>query len=238
MPPFASILHLFAPLRAGEGAPTPHRIVFVPSLAYFVVLVMSWVTLFLVMSCPIFSPTHAFVSPNAPPQKPSHRCLFVFPTLEIGCVVLTCLPSSPSHGGVGRDAMYMYLSLRRVTRVRLRQKKWLTTTPADVSQSNFLCRLFPRPPQVNPASMPEGPQASAMVGEMKLVIPIPEELQAKEKARLQKEKDKLTADIETMQKRLSNKGFVDKAPEQVVAKARAELADLELKLTEVEAKLQ
>ena len=29
---------------------------------------MSWVTLFLVMSCPFFSPTHTFVTPNAPPQ--------------------------------------------------------------------------------------------------------------------------------------------------------------------------
>ena len=104
MPSLASILHLFAPLGAGDGAPTPHHIIVVANLAYFAILVMSLVTLLLVMSHPIFSPTHTFVSPNAPLQASKtllkQRCLFVFPTLKI--VALTCPPMPPKSWGRGR----------------------------------------------------------------------------------------------------------------------------------------
>ena len=102
MPSFGSILHFFAPLGAGEGAPTPHRIIFVANLAYFAILVMTRVTLFLVMAYPSFSTTHTFVRPNAPSQAPKNLLkgvLLVFPTLKIGCVVLTC-PHPPQIMGV------------------------------------------------------------------------------------------------------------------------------------------
>ena len=68
MPSIGSIDHPFAPPGAGEGAPTPQRTNFRAQFAYFAIFSSLVRTLFLVMSSPIFSPSHNFVRPNAPPQ--------------------------------------------------------------------------------------------------------------------------------------------------------------------------
>jgi valyl-tRNA synthetase len=47
----------------------------------------------------------------------------------------------------------------------------------------------------------------------------------KETARVQKEQDKLTKEIERLNKKLSNQGFLAKAPDAVINKEKGKLAD-------------
>ena len=60
----------------------------------------------------------------------------------------------------------------------------------------------------------------------------------KERARLEGEAAKLAAEIERVGRKLSNEGFVSKAPEQVVAAERAKLARYEENLAGVRAALE
>jgi valyl-tRNA synthetase len=59
----------------------------------------------------------------------------------------------------------------------------------------------------------------------------------KERSRLEKQNEKLEKEIEKLAGRLKAKGFVDKAPEDVVKKAKLELAELEEQLSKVKASL-
>lgn len=60
----------------------------------------------------------------------------------------------------------------------------------------------------------------------------------KERQRLEKQREKLVREIEKLAGRLKSKGFVDKAPEAVVAKAREELSELEDQAAKVGASLE
>ncbi len=60
----------------------------------------------------------------------------------------------------------------------------------------------------------------------------------KETARLQKELDKLTQEIGRLGKKLSNEGFLKKAPEQVVAKEREKLQGYQEKQASVQGRIQ
>ncbi|KAL3944698.1 MAG: hypothetical protein SGBAC_001213 [Bacillariaceae sp.] len=60
----------------------------------------------------------------------------------------------------------------------------------------------------------------------------------KERKRLQKQQEKLESEIKKLAGRLKSKGFVDKAPEAVVDKARTELAELEDQAKKVESSLE
>ena len=60
----------------------------------------------------------------------------------------------------------------------------------------------------------------------------------KERARLEKQSEKLEKEIQKLAGRLSSKGFTDKAPEAVVAKAKGELAELEDQASKVKASLE
>mmetsp|Transcript_12595 Transcript_12595/g.15856 ORF Transcript_12595/g.15856 Transcript_12595/m.15856 type:complete len:1062 (+) Transcript_12595:124-3309(+) len=59
----------------------------------------------------------------------------------------------------------------------------------------------------------------------------------KERQRLDKQKEKMGKEIEKLAKRLESPGFVEKAPEAVVTKARAELKELEEQMGKIEASL-
>ena len=71
--------------------------------------------------------------------------------------------------------------------------------------------------------------ATALVGDLRVMIPLAGLIdQDAELARLDKEIAKLDKDIEIVGKKLSNEGFVARAPEAVVAKERQKIADAEV----------
>ena len=59
----------------------------------------------------------------------------------------------------------------------------------------------------------------------------------KETARLQKEQEKLEKEIKRLNGKLSNEGFLSKAPEQVVAAEKEKLAGYQEKLKAVEGRI-
>ena len=79
--------------------------------------------------------------------------------------------------------------------------------------------------------------ANALVGSLKLCIPIPEALKEKEKQRLIKEQDKLVKVIEGLKGKLANEEFTTKAPKEVVEKLEGSLAQSEKQLSEIQSKL-
>ena len=86
----------------------------------------------------------------------------------------------------------------------------------------------------------EGPEAAtSLVGEMKLLIPLSGLIDREaEFARLEKEVGKLRAEVERVEKKLSNPNFTDKAPEAVVQKERGKLADAQSALANMEQQAQ
>lgn len=83
----------------------------------------------------------------------------------------------------------------------------------------------------------EAPEAAtALVGKMKILIPLAGLIDKDaELARLNKELDKLDKEQKRLSGKLSNAGFVDKAPEAVVAKEREKLAGYESKIADLKA---
>jgi valyl-tRNA synthetase len=80
--------------------------------------------------------------------------------------------------------------------------------------------------------------ASALVGSLKLMIPIPESLKIKEKARLEKEKEKLEKLLESTKAKLANDEFRSKAPREVVEKLEQALFQTERQLSDALLKLK
>ncbi len=80
--------------------------------------------------------------------------------------------------------------------------------------------------------------AHALVGSLKLIIPLPQELREKEKVRLIKERDKLITQENTLRQQLGNSGFLEKAPEQLIDKLKLTLTQAERELAEVNLKLK
>lgn len=75
--------------------------------------------------------------------------------------------------------------------------------------------------------------ANAMVGNLKVILPLPEEMRERERVRLIKERDKLIAQQNAQRQQLSNSDFVQKAPPQLVEKIKQTLAQTERELEEV-----
>ena len=80
--------------------------------------------------------------------------------------------------------------------------------------------------------------ASALIGSIKLIIPLPEALKEKEKVRLVKERDKLIAQQNQLRGQLANEEFLAKAPPQLVEKLKASLAQAESSLQDIVEKLK
>ncbi|WP_111639147.1 valine--tRNA ligase [Marinomonas shanghaiensis] len=77
--------------------------------------------------------------------------------------------------------------------------------------------------------------ATALVGDMEVLVPMAGLIDKEaEIARLQKEIDKATKELERIQGKLSNDSFVAKAPIEVVEKERAKCDDLQLAVTKLE----
>lgn len=104
--------------------------------------------------------------------------------------------------------------------------------------SSILSALTPTLKITFPAEEPASFGASALVGSLKLFIPIPDSLKAKEKTRLEKERERLEKLKESTASKLANEDFKAKAPAHVVSKLEETLAQTEKQLTEITQKLQ
>lgn len=80
--------------------------------------------------------------------------------------------------------------------------------------------------------------ASSIVGNLKLVIPLPQELKEKEKVRLVKERDKYIIQQNNLREQLANTAFLEKAPPQLIEKLKNTLTQTEKELTETMRKLE
>lgn len=86
----------------------------------------------------------------------------------------------------------------------------------------------------------EPPNAFAGIGvldALKIVIPLPEEMLKQEKARLEKERDKLTSSIDRFKNQLANEDFVKNAPAELIEKQKKALQKGENELSEIASKL-
>ena len=78
--------------------------------------------------------------------------------------------------------------------------------------------------------------ATALVGEMEILIPMAGLIDKEaELARLNKAAEKIEKDAQRTKGKLGNDNFVSKAPEAVIAKERAKLADMEMQLNKIQA---
>nr|MDJ0807726.1 class I tRNA ligase family protein [Gammaproteobacteria bacterium] len=93
--------------------------------------------------------------------------------------------------------------------------------------------------QVLEADDDEPESATALVGEMKILIPLSGLIDKDaEIKRLEKEIGKLTNEVARTEKKLANPNFVDKAPEAVVKKERDKLGEAEKALTNLQTQLE
>lgn len=84
------------------------------------------------------------------------------------------------------------------------------------------------------SSEPAPASASALVGEMEVLIPMAGLIdKAAELARLAKQADKLEKDMARTAGKLGNENFVSKAPEAVIAKEQEKLADMQMQLAKI-----
>jgi valyl-tRNA synthetase len=79
--------------------------------------------------------------------------------------------------------------------------------------------------------------ATALVRGIKIFVPLPSELKAKEKLRLAKELEKLSLQLQSLEQKLQNPDFTSKAPEPLVTKTKQSLADTLQAHTEITLKL-
>ena len=80
--------------------------------------------------------------------------------------------------------------------------------------------------------------ASAIVGHLKLVIPLPEEFKDREKTRLIKQRDKYITQVNGLATQLGNDSFLEKAPPQLVEQLKKNLSQTEKELDETIKKLE
>ena len=107
----------------------------------------------------------------------------------------------------------------------------------DVFQ-DMICRLARLEKAEAVAAAESQGAAQLVVDEATVYLPLADLMDlAAEKARLQKNLDKIVQEAGAIKGRLSNQGFVAKAPTHVVAEARAQLIDLEAQADKVTAAL-
>ena len=79
--------------------------------------------------------------------------------------------------------------------------------------------------------------STAILGPIKIMIPLPEALLKKEKERLEKQKEKLKKQYLSTKNKLDNAEFIKNAPEEIVKNMQKQFNDLKMKLEEIEKKI-
>lgn len=79
--------------------------------------------------------------------------------------------------------------------------------------------------------------ASSRVGQLQIVIPLPEEMREKEKNRLTTSLEKLETQLRDLQAKLANTEFMEKAPQAFVNNTQKACSETQAKLKEIQAKL-
>lgn len=79
--------------------------------------------------------------------------------------------------------------------------------------------------------------ATALIDNVKILVPLPQEMVEKEKGRLAKEQQRLQTTIEKSRQQLDNADFVAKAPRNLIEKHQASLQQSAQQLEEIEQKL-
>ncbi|MCK4934225.1 MAG: class I tRNA ligase family protein, partial [Simkaniaceae bacterium] len=106
------------------------------------------------------------------------------------------------------------------------------------ANENILSSLIPlKKISIGSAKLLPEFHSSAIVNSIKLLIPLPREMQEKEKKRLEKEADKLNAKITQIEQKLANKNFALNAPKELVENTRKELESCNFKRVEIQKKL-
>ena len=82
----------------------------------------------------------------------------------------------------------------------------------------------------NPAKDPEGFLSSTYVGNLKLILPLPKELEEREQKRRAKEQSKIRQTIAKLKEQLENKNFISHAPKHIIAQLKTKLQELKAKL--------
>ncbi|MCP5469231.1 MAG: valine--tRNA ligase [Chlamydiales bacterium] len=80
--------------------------------------------------------------------------------------------------------------------------------------------------------------ATGAVGDLKIIIPLPQELATLEKERLCKEKDKVQKALDQLRALLNNQGFLERAQPELVEEKKQALSQLERELVTIESKLR
>ena len=80
--------------------------------------------------------------------------------------------------------------------------------------------------------------ATAIVHDITVSVPLPEELKEKERLRLHKEFEKLSKQITTLEAQLCNEDFIARAPAPLVQKTKDSLLQARGALSELAGKLQ
>lgn len=89
------------------------------------------------------------------------------------------------------------------------------------------------------SSPPQMPfSATGVVGELTLLVPVPKELADKEKARLEKEREKVQLSLARLKTQLSNPEFLEKAKPELIEKQKQLYAQAQQELHSISAKLK
>lgn len=79
--------------------------------------------------------------------------------------------------------------------------------------------------------------STATLDQLKILIPLPDELVEQERARLAKEKERLIASLERIGVQLSNQDFIANAPAQLIEKNKQQQTQLQTELAVIQSKL-
>lgn len=112
---------------------------------------------------------------------------------------------------------------------------------ATVEKNHAYIERFCNPETLEMGINVEAPDKAmtAVVTGLEIILPLEGLINIDEEiARLEKEREKLNKEVERVQKKLSNEGFVKKAPEKVIEEERAKEKDYTEKRAAVEARIQ